>query len=43
MRGRLAPSTCAALMIDSSMPRRPARNSAITKPALCQTPAMTTQ
>jgi hypothetical protein len=43
MRGRLAPSTCAALMMESSMPRSAARNSAITKPALCQMPAIATQ
>jgi hypothetical protein len=29
-------------MISLSMPRRPARNIAMTKPEACQTPAMTT-
>ena len=35
--GMLAPSMRAALMIESSMPRSPAMNMAITKPVECQT------
>jgi hypothetical protein len=43
MRGSEAPSICAALMMLSSMPRKPARNKAMANPADCQMPAITTQ
>ena len=38
-----APSICAAFKISLSMPRRPARNKAMTKPELAHIPAIATQ
>ena len=38
-----APSICAAFRISLSMPRSAARNIAITKPDVCQMPAIATQ